>query len=211
MKIVKTYVLSEKGLDKDVDKFIKDARDGKYQYDYKYGMEGLKIIKQYFKFIQNAYDNNNYELAKICYKKLLFFLFETTFQYDYFQYEDIVGRSKLDFEKIITNYFSCLTKLCSTEELLGKYKEYIKAKSDFYFESADKAIMKNLNPEDLVTFENIIYNDAKKIKKEDYVMQDLIYFLLDLSKFQNNKAKYNSYCDEFSNVLSDVDELRKDY
>ncbi|MBU0471860.1 MAG: hypothetical protein KKF65_04490 [Nanoarchaeota archaeon] len=137
MKTVKTYALTEKTLDKDIDKFIKDAQNGKYYYDYKYGMEGLKIIKQYFRFIQKEYDKKNYKLVKICYKKLLFFLFEASYEHDYFQYEDIIGRSKLDFEKIIINYFSCLTKLYSVEELLKEYIEYINAKKEYDFESAD--------------------------------------------------------------------------
>ena len=51
MKIIKKYEykLSEETLDKDIEQFIKETRKGAYTQDYKYGMEGLKIIKQYFK------------------------------------------------------------------------------------------------------------------------------------------------------------------
>lgn len=52
MKIIKTYTLSEKTLEKDIDKFIRDAKNGKYQYDYKDGQEGLKILKAYFRMIE---------------------------------------------------------------------------------------------------------------------------------------------------------------
>ena len=50
MKIVKAYAyqLSENILEKDINKFIRDAKKGAYQFDYKYGQEGLKIIKAYF-------------------------------------------------------------------------------------------------------------------------------------------------------------------
>ena len=43
MKVTKNYSLSEKTLEKDIDKSIRDAKKGAYQYDYKYGQEGLKL------------------------------------------------------------------------------------------------------------------------------------------------------------------------
>jgi hypothetical protein len=52
MKIIKKYVLSKKTLEKDIDKFIRDAKKGAYQYDYKYDQEGLKILKAYFRMIE---------------------------------------------------------------------------------------------------------------------------------------------------------------
>lgn len=207
MKIVKTYVLTEKTLDKDIDKFIKDAQNGKYHHDYKHGMEGLKIIKQYFKFIQNEYDNKNYELAKICYKKLLFFLFGASYEHDYFQYEDIIGRSKLDFEKIITNYFSCLIKLHSVEELLKEYTKYINAKKDYDFESADKTIIHNLSKENLTILEDMVFAEVKNMGNGDYEIYDLVYFLLESAKFQNNKEKHRSLIEQFSNFLDDADKV----
>ncbi len=71
MKIIKTYVLSEKTLERDIDKFIRDAKRGVYQYDYKYGLEGLKIIKVYFRMIQEEFNKQNYEVCKVCYKKII--------------------------------------------------------------------------------------------------------------------------------------------
>lgn len=55
MKITKTYSLSEKTLEKDIDKFIRDAKKGAYQYDYKYGQDGLKLIKTYFRLIEEEF------------------------------------------------------------------------------------------------------------------------------------------------------------
>lgn len=207
MKIIKTYALTEKTLDKDIDKFISDTRNGKYFYDYKHGMEGLKIIKQYFRLIQKEYDNKNHELAKICYKKLLFLLFEDSYEYNHFGYEDIIGRSKLDFEKIISNYFSCLTKLCSVEELLKEYVEYVNAKKDYDFESADKTIIRNLSKDNLTTFEDMVLTEVKDMRNKDYEIYDLVYFLLEPAKFQNNKEKHRSLIEQFSNLIDDVDEV----
>jgi hypothetical protein len=180
--------------------FIKEARKGAYQYDYKDGMEGLKIIKHYFKFIQKEFDPENYNLAKVAYKKLIFFLFETG--YDYFNYEDIIDRSKLNFEKVMTNYFTCLIKLCTVKELFNEYFEYIKEKKEYYFEAADKTIIDQLNKDKFNIFESLVY-------KKDYYENDLIYFLLDLAKRRNDRAKYNSICDEFKDVIDEAEDQKK--
>ena len=52
MKIIKSYVLSEKTLEKDIDKFIRDSKKGVYQYDYKCGIDGLVSILN-FLFLYN--------------------------------------------------------------------------------------------------------------------------------------------------------------
>ena len=65
MKIIKTYALSENTLKKDIDKFIRDAKKGAYQYDYKYGLEGLKLIKAYFRMIEEEFKKENYAVARI--------------------------------------------------------------------------------------------------------------------------------------------------
>ena len=56
MKIIKTcsYVLTEESLEKDIDRFIRDAKNGAYQWDYKYEHEGLKTIKAYFRMIRRS-------------------------------------------------------------------------------------------------------------------------------------------------------------
>ncbi len=81
MKITKTYSLSEKSLEKDIDKFIRDAKKGAYQYDYKYGQEGLKLIKAYFRMIEEEFKNQNFQVARVCYKKLLLFLLQRYYEY----------------------------------------------------------------------------------------------------------------------------------
>jgi len=69
LKIIKKYEykLSEGNLDKDIDKFIKEAKNGTYQMDHRYGQEGLKIIKACFRMIKDEFKNENYKVARDCY------------------------------------------------------------------------------------------------------------------------------------------------
>ena len=49
MKITKKYEykLTEKSLSEDMEKFFDEARNGNYQFDHKYGLEGLRIINKF--------------------------------------------------------------------------------------------------------------------------------------------------------------------
>jgi len=60
VKVIKKYALSEETLEKDIDKFIVDAKNGAYHYDYRYGQEGLKLIKAYFRMIEEEFKRQNY-------------------------------------------------------------------------------------------------------------------------------------------------------
>src|SRR3989344_925490 len=175
MKIIKQYRLSEENLEKDIDNFIRDAKNGEYHYDYKYCQEGLKLIKAYFRMIEEEFKKQNYQIARACYKKLMFLLLQS--EYNYFNYEDIVG--KLNFDKFLANYFVCLIKHGNIEELFTEYLEYLKIKEDYYFEPVHKTILTNLSEENLKIFVDIVEKEAESIKEEDYAMYDLIYFLLD--------------------------------
>ena len=48
--------------------FIQEARKGRYSWDSKYGNEGLKIIKHYFKILKEKFKNNELKECKICYE-----------------------------------------------------------------------------------------------------------------------------------------------
>src|SRR3989339_1690037 len=144
MKVIKTYALSEVSIEKDIDNFIKEAKKGVFQYDYKYGQEGLKILKAYFRMLEAEFKQNNFTVARNCYKKLLSFLLQK--EYEYFNYEDIM--SKFNSEKIIGSYFTCLIKTCSVGELFQEYLEYLKIKEDYYFESADTVLLNELSEKD---------------------------------------------------------------
>ena len=60
MKLTKTvkynYKLTEETLEKDIDEFIAHARKGDYHMDKMYGNEGLKIIKQYLRILNEKCD-----------------------------------------------------------------------------------------------------------------------------------------------------------
>ncbi|MBU4245911.1 MAG: hypothetical protein KKE71_02615, partial [Nanoarchaeota archaeon] len=117
VKVIKQYTLSEESLEKDIDKFIINAKNGAYHYDYKCGQEGLKLLKAYFRMIEDEFKKQNYAECQKCYKKLMFFLLQN--EYNYFDYEDIVG--KFNFEKIVANYFLCLINAFSVEDIFKEY------------------------------------------------------------------------------------------
>src|SRR3989338_2695269 len=165
MKITKNYSLSEKTLEKDIDKFIRDAKKGAYQYDYKYGQEGLKLIKAYFRMIEEELKKQNFQVAGACYKKILFFLLQR--DYEYFNYEDIM--SKFNSEKLVGFYFTSLVKTCTVGELFKEYQDYLKVKEDYYFESADKTILSELSSKDKLESIRLV----EKKSENDYAMHDL--------------------------------------
>ncbi len=216
MKIIRKYEykLTEETLDKDIDKFIKEAKKGAFEWDYKYGMEGLRIIKQYFKLIQAEFDKGNFSLCKICYEKLLHLLFEEGYENSYFGYEDIIGRSKLDFEKITKQYFICLTRLYKVEELFDEYIEYLKKKQDYYFESAEKTIIEELSDKDFAKFKELLLTESEKIGKDNYELHDVLTFLLDIAmKKEKDEKQFNELAEKFAPVLGydNVKEFLKDY
>ncbi|OYT32600.1 hypothetical protein DRJ22_03545 [Candidatus Woesearchaeota archaeon] len=216
MKIIKKYEykLTEDSLDKDIDKFIKEVRKGAYTWDYKYGMEGLRIIKQYFKLIQQEFNKENFGLCKACYKKLLFLLFEEGYKNNYFGYEDIIGRSKLDFDKIIRQYFICLIKLHSVDELFNEFIEYLKKKQDYYFESAEKTIIEELGDEEFAKFKELLLSKAEKIEKKDYELHDILNFLIDIAKKkEKDEKKFLEFVERFGPVLGydNVEAFLDDY
>ncbi|MFH0870189.1 MAG: hypothetical protein V1866_03975 [archaeon] len=197
MKIIKNYSLSEKTLEKDIDKFIRDAKKGACQYDYKYEQEGLKVIKAYFRMIEEEFKKKNFQVARICYKKLLFFLLQR--DYEYFNYEDIM--SKFNSEKIVGFYFTCLIKTCNINELFKEYLDYLKITEDSYFGSADKTILSELSSEDKLDFARLVEKESKNVKEKDYAMHDLIYFQLDLAKEEKDRKKYRQLCEKFIKIV----------
>ncbi|MDI6737237.1 MAG: hypothetical protein QME12_01850 [Nanoarchaeota archaeon] len=200
MKIIKTYsyALSEDSLEKDIDKFIRNAKNGDYQRDYYCGQEGLKTIKAYFRMIEEEFKKQNYDVAAACYKKLMFLLLQS--ENNYFDYEDIVG--KLNFEKFIANYFACLHRICNVEELFNEYAEYLKVKDGYGFE-ADKAILEGLSEDDGQKFISMAEKEAENVKEGDYGKYDLIYFLLELAKAKKDRAKYNALCEKYEKLLDE--------
>ena len=212
MKIIKRYdyKLTEETLNKDIDQFIRDAKKGMYQMDHKYEQEGLKLIKAYFRMIEEEFKKGDFKIPRECYKKLMFLLLQT--EYNYFDYEDIVG--KLNFEKFITYYFTCLIKLCTIEELFKEYVEYLKVKEDYYFGSAETTIMDSLDDKQFATFRKLLEQEAEQVKEKDYAMQDILTFLLDIAKKkEGNEEKFTELAIKFAPVLGygNLNQFMEDY
>lgn len=210
MKIIKKYEykLTEETLEKDIDRFIRDAKKGVYQMDHRYGQEGLKLIKAYFRMIKEEFKNGNFDVSRECYKKLMFLLLQT--EYNYFDYEDIVGR--LNFEKFIANYFICLTKLCTTKELFNEYLDYLRVKEDYYFEQAEDTIINNLDNEQFAKFKKLLELEAENVKEKEYWKMDILTFLLEIAKRNRNKEEYDVLAQKFAPILQEeYRELIKEY
>jgi hypothetical protein len=149
--------------------------------------------------IETEFKKNNFQVARICYKKLLFLLLPT--DYDYFNYEDIM--SKFNSDKIVGFYFTCLIKTCTAEELFQEYLQYLKAKEEGYFESADKALLNELSETELNKFISLVKNEAEKVKEKDYARYDLIYFLLELAKSKKDKEGYYQLCEKYEKIIGE--------
>lgn len=196
MKIIKTYALSEKTLSKDIDKFIKDAKKGAYQYDYKHDQEGLKILKAYFRMIEQEVKKANYSEAIDAYEKLFAFLFQR--DYDYFNYEDIIG--KFTMEKYVGNYFYALIQ--NKEDVFKKYLEYLKLTDEYYFESAFQTINVNLSEQELREFIEEVEERLKTVQTGEYCYYELADNLVnyykhkDQTKYAELKEKYKDFVEE---------------
>ena len=95
MKLTKTvkynYKLTEESLEKDINKFIFESKKGWYQMDRHNNGEGLKIIKQYFRILEEKFKKEEFEECKICYEKLILFCINASGANDcdnLFDYED---------------------------------------------------------------------------------------------------------------------------
>src|SRR3989344_2374678 len=139
-KVIK-YELSKNSLEEDIDQFIEEAKLGNFAWDSKYENEGLKIIKAYFRMIQEKFNKNEYDECKNCYHKLILFLLDASRGDNNvdFGYEDLLAKRSDNFDKFIRNYFICLVKACESDELLEKVLEYATKIKEYGFDS-DKEI-----------------------------------------------------------------------
>lgn len=198
MKIIKTYALSEKTLSNDIDKFIRDAKKGAYQYDYKYNQEGLKILKAYFRMIEQEVKKANYSEAIDTYEKLFGFLFQR--DYDYFNYEDIIG--KFTMEKYVGNYFYALIQ--NKEDVFKKYIEYLKLTDEYYFESAFQTINVNLSEQELREFIEEVGERLKTVQTEEYCYYELADILVNYYKHKD-QTKYIELKEKYKDLVEEED------
>jgi len=219
MKITKSvkynYKLTEETLEKDIEKFIEVARKGEFGWDYKFGGEGVRIIKQYFRLIHEKFDNKEYEQCKKCYKKLILFLFDASTGRDEacFGYEDLLAKISKDFNQFIKDYFICLVKTCDVEELANEVAEYSVKLRECGFESDKKILIQSLDKLSLENLMNRMLIKTEGMTKKDEDKQDIIYFLMEISEELEDKEKYLGLCERFKGILSDeeVNNLKREY
>ena len=188
-KVVKyNYELTEETLEKDIDKFIQKAKKGNYHMDKMYGNEGLKIIKQYLKILNEKFKNNELEECKNCYHKLIpFLLISSSADGDLFDYNDMLAMLSKDFDDYVRNYFICLVKTCSIDELADKISEYSSSLDVYGFDSDKEILLNGLSKEQLNQLEEKMIIKTKGMTKKDMAKHEIIYFLMDISKTQNQK------------------------
>lgn len=219
MKVTKTvkynYKLTKETLEKDIYSFINDARKGNFYLDYRHGSIGLRIIKQYFKILQQKFDNNELEECMHCYHKLILFIFDSSVGNDKadFSYEDLLAKISNNFDKFIDNYFTCLVKTCNPEELSNKIMEYASKLQEYGFKSDKKVLLKNLNKEQLEELEQKLLLKVKGMTKKDEDKQDILHFLINLAEKQKDKNKYMQLINKFEGILDDeeIGYLREKY
>ena len=202
-KVVKyNYELTEETLEKDIDKFIQNAKKGDYHMDKMYGNEGLKIIKQYLKILNEKFKNNELEECKNCYHKLIpFLLISSSADGDLFDYNDMLAMLSKDFDDYVRNYFICLVKTCSIDELADKISEYASSLDVYGFDSDKEIMLNNLNKEQLNQLEEKMLMKTHGMTKKDEKKHEIVYFLMEIAQIQNDKAKYLGLCEKFKGVL----------
>ena len=216
MKLTKTikYKLTEETLEKDIDKFIELAKKGNYHMDKMYDNEGLKIIKGYFKILQDKFKKNELDECKNCYHKLIpFLLIASSGNTDLFDYNDLLAKIKDDFDIYIKNYFICLVKTCNIDELVDKVSEYASSLDIYGFDSDKEVLLDNLNKEQLNQIEEKMISKTIGMTNKDKKKHEIIYFLMDLAEVQEDKEKYLKLCERFRGVLknSEVDYMREGF
>lgn len=206
-KVVKyNYKLTEETLEKDIDKFIEKAKKGDYHMDKMYGNEGLKIIKQYLKILNEKFKNNEFEECKNCYHKLMpFLLTASSAEGDLFDYNDMLAMLSKDFDDYIKKYFTCLIKTCHIDELADKISEYASSLEVYGFDSDKEILLTNLTKEQLNQLEEKMLAKTEGMTTKDEDKQSILYFLIDLANSQKDKDKYLRLCDRFKLVLPEED------
>jgi len=219
MKVTKTvkynYNLTEETLEKDIDKFINESRKGYFSRDSKHSSIGLRTIRQYFRILQEKFENNKLEECMYCYHKLILFLFDSSIGNDKtnFGYDDLLAKISNNFDKFIKNYFICLLKNCNIKELSEKIAEYASKLQEYEFESDKNILLKNLNEEQLKELEQRLLSKISGMTKKDEDKHDILYFLVELAGKQKDKNKCMQLINKFEGILDseEIEYLRDEY
>ena len=172
--------------------------------DKMYENEGLKMIKQYLKILNEKFKNNELEECKNCYHKLIPFLILASFgETDLFDYEDLLAKITNEFDDYIKNYFICLVKTCNADELADKVSEYASTLDIYGFDSDKEILLNSLSKEQLNALEEKMLAKTQGMTKKDRDKHEIVYFLMSLTEVQEDKEKYLKLCENFKGVLSD--------
>jgi len=204
-KIVRyDYELEENSLEGDIDKFIELAKKGNYHMDKMYGNEGLKIIKQYLRILNEKFKNNELEECKRCYHRLIpFLLIASTGDTDLFDYNDLLAKISSNFDIYIKNYFICLVKTCNIDELTDKVSEYASSLDIYGFDSDKEFLLNSLSKEQLNELEEKMLVKTIGMTNKDEKKHEIIYFLMSIAEVQEDKEKYLKLCERFKGILTD--------
>src|SRR3989344_647553 len=75
--------------------------------------------------LNKKFKNNELEECKRCYQKFIPFLIKaSSAENDLFDYEDLLAKITKDFDDYVKNYFICLVKTCSLDELSDRIARY---------------------------------------------------------------------------------------
>src|SRR3989338_4287861 len=193
MKLTKTvkynYKLTEETLEKDIDKFIELAKKGNFQMDRHYNGDGLKVIKQYFRILQEKFKNEEFEECKKCYHKLIIFCITASGgrHNNLFDYEDLLAKISKDFDSLVRNYFISLIKSSNIEELSEKVSEYSSILDIYGFDSDKEILLNSLSKEQLTQLEEKMLEKTQGTTKKDQDKQDIVYFLMSIAEVQEDK------------------------
>lgn len=220
MKVTKTvkynYKLTEETLEKDIEQFIKEAEEGKYDRYSKHREEIVRIIKQYLKLVNKLYYGEEYAEAKECYKKLIIFLIKASIHEDVdFGYEDLLSKVDKEFSILVRNYLNCLIKICDIKELTEAIVEFAiyREKGGYGFDDDIRTLINGLNEQTFHNLEQRMLVKTEGMTKKEQDKIDIIYFLLEVAGEQNNKEKYLSLCERLRGVIPDkeMDYLVKEF
>jgi hypothetical protein len=221
MKLTKsikyTYKLTEESLEKDINSFIRDARNGKYSWDYKHNGDGIKIVRQYFRLLQEKLDNQEYNECKVCYAKLILFLIDSSIGEEEanFGYEDLLAKVDKDFDRLIKNYFICMIKTCDIEELTERISDYaIKiGRAGYGFDSDSQILINELDNQTLKNLKQKMLIKTEGMTKKEEDTHEIVYFLMDIAREQKNKEEYLRLCERFKEILpkDEFDYLKGEY
>ncbi len=218
MKITKkvkyNYKITEETLEKDIEEFIKLAQKGNYHMDKMYQNEGLKIIKIYFRILNEKFKNNELEECKNCYHKLIpFLLTASSGENDLFDYDDLLAKITKEFDDYIKNYFVCLVKTCEINELADKISEYASHLDIYGFDSDKEILLQNLDKQSLEKLMNLMLIKTEGMTKKDRDKQDIVYFLMSIAEVLEDKERYLQLCDKFAGILTEKEiiNLKREY